>query len=340
MVTNSTKTKLAELIGAPWPTLTMSELGIDITQLPTILFPVVHETERYTIYAVSFNSKKLDFNSASKKACYQLNKIQGYLVVPKSKGPFRGLIGRHQSKWQYQYGAAEVVGLAGDGEDPLQNLAPFAVDNNCVLLCTDSAGYGESALCEGRNPIELAQIEATYDRLLRCYGKSYIWDVVNDINANVTFLDYLAQHNIVYGSSYAGIGHSMGGQQVLVAAPFVPKLTLSLVNDGFTTIRYIGQRFPEMLHGPSIMLPDICAVGDNEIILAANAEAHVKVFLALGEEDKANPYIVAQAAINELREHDIQLLIHPGGHQLTHEALNWFGRAIRNHRFRSTNEIH
>jgi len=333
---NSTQ-QLLELIGGVCPKISKDDLGFPVEENLSSCFEIVRQTEQYTIYRIVINSWHLDFSktAASTKPAYKLSPITGYLFIPVIEAPpSSAIIARHQSKWQYQFGAGETMGLEGDNEDSLKNLLPFALKHGCVMICTDSLGYGQHPLTKNRNAIDLAQVESCYDRLLRCYGKTYLWQVINDIRANVALLDVLANKGIVRAGCYHGLGHSMGAQQLLVAAPFIPKLKHLMVNAGITTMQYLAENFRKVLHGPSLMIPNIVQCGDNMLLLEALNEHGVDVQLALGENDLGNPHDVIKRMLNTLKRHDqsmtVKLKKYRGGHQLTEEVLDWFGEGLDN----------
>lgn len=333
----SATAQLEKLIGGPWPVINPADLGFDHHTNILSQLEIEKNEKNFIIYRIQLNSWHLDFETtqASGKDQYVLKPFSGYLLVPQQgTAPFNGLIARHQSKWQYQYGANEVMGLAGDNEDKLQNLLPFALKHNCIMLCTDSPGYGSHPLCLNRTVNDLAQVESCYDRLLQVYGKCYLWQVINDIKANIAFLDLLAEQAYVKGDNYFGIGHSMGAQQLLAAAPFVKKLMHIFANDGFTTMQYLASHFASVLHGPSLMIPNIVQYGDNLLILAALAEKNINTILSCGENDLGNPHEIVNKAVQEIKRKyiscNIQQFIHPGSHQLSQEALEYFGQHLQN----------
>jgi dienelactone hydrolase len=69
---------------------------------------------------------------------FEQDLVYAYLLVPKSDGPFPGILIHHQHNSEWHLGKSEICGIKGD---PLNAFGPSLASNGFIVLAPDSVGF-------------------------------------------------------------------------------------------------------------------------------------------------------------------------------------------------------
>src|SRR5690554_618465 len=141
------------------------------------------------------------------------DQIKAYLLIPKGKGPFPGVLVHHQHNGERHLGKSEVCGLVGDR---YQAFGPELVKKGIAVLAPDSICFEDRrSNKKGVEPDdEFSDFLQHYNEM--CYrilkGESLMKKVIEDATKGISLLRNLTN---IDNNNIGILGHSYGGNTVL-----------------------------------------------------------------------------------------------------------------------------
>jgi len=246
-----------------------------------------------------------------------------FLIGERTGRPAPGVLALHPHGRQFEVGKSLVAGLVGDGTRAYGLAAARA---GFAVLVPDLPGFGDRRPPLSERKRNYALNGEAYERLLACHalatGATLQGWILADLHACV---DRMVDDARVDARRLSALGQSFGGQEVVFAMTFDPRLRAGVTSCGFSLVRLLVER--SISHNLALYLPSMLPDLDFDTLVPGLAPRPVRVIA--GTTDPLFPVEGVRAVESAARraygadaEHALSFRYVDAGHDLPPEELD------------------